>query len=45
MGHTHRPVAVQAEPGRWYVNPGAWFDGYRYAVVAGGEANLARFDY
>jgi UDP-2,3-diacylglucosamine hydrolase len=45
MGHTHRPVAVEIKPGRLYVNPGAWFDGYRYAVVADGEARLARYDF
>jgi UDP-2,3-diacylglucosamine pyrophosphatase LpxH len=44
MGHTHRSVVVETQPGRLYVNPGAWFDGYRYAVVAAGDATLARFD-
>jgi UDP-2,3-diacylglucosamine hydrolase len=43
MGHTHRPVAVEAGPGRWYVNPGAWFLGYPYALAGSGEARLARF--
>ena len=45
MGHTHRPVAAEPHPGRRYVNPGAWFDGYRYAVVGADEARLARFDF
>ncbi len=43
MGHTHRPVVEQTAPGRLYVNPGAWLDGYRYAVAGAGEATLARF--
>lgn len=43
MGHTHRAAAVEVAPGRWYVNPGAWFDGYRYATVADGRATLAQF--
>lgn len=45
MGHTHRPVAVETQPGRLYVNPGAWFDGYRYAVIGEGGASLAQFDF
>jgi len=43
MGHTHRAVAIETEPGRRYVNPGAWFDGYRYAVVDETGARLERF--
>jgi len=43
MGHTHRAAALTVEPGRLYVNPGAWFDGYRYAVVANGHASLMQF--
>ncbi|MFI5234958.1 MAG: UDP-2,3-diacylglucosamine diphosphatase [Gemmatimonadales bacterium] len=43
MGHTHRARAVEVEPGRWYVNPGAWLDGQRYAVVTGGGAELKEF--
>lgn len=33
LGHSHRPAAIELMPGRRYLNPGAWFDGYRYAVV------------
>jgi len=33
LGHTHRPALEQVEAGRWYLNPGAWCDGYRYALV------------
>jgi UDP-2,3-diacylglucosamine hydrolase len=43
MGHTHRPVAAELLPGRWYLNPGAWFDGWRYGVLRAGGAELARF--
>lgn len=43
MGHTHRAAAVSIAPNRLYVNPGAWFDGYRYATVADGVATLASF--
>jgi UDP-2,3-diacylglucosamine hydrolase len=43
MGHTHREAAREVSPGRWYVNPGAWFDGYRYAVVDGSTVALERF--
>lgn len=43
MGHTHRAAVAEAAPGRLYVNPGPWFDGQRYAVVAEGRATLASF--
>ena len=43
MGHTHAPVAVEVAPGRHYVNPGAWFDGYRFATVRAGAVTLSRF--
>lgn len=43
MGHTHRAIVVEEDPGRLYVNPGAWFDGYRFAVVGSGQATLNRF--
>ena len=33
LGHSHRARAVELTPERRYLNPGAWFDGYRYAVV------------
>ncbi|MFN8650984.1 MAG: UDP-2,3-diacylglucosamine diphosphatase [Gemmatimonadales bacterium] len=44
MGHTHRP-AVDGEPGKLYVNPGAWFDGYRYAIVSAAGAELCQFRF
>ena len=43
MGHTHRTAVVPTPSGQLYVNPGAWFDGFRYAVVAPGNATLAHF--
>lgn len=43
MGHSHRPALVEAAPGRQYLNPGAWFDGFRYAVADPRGAELRRF--
>ncbi|MGH7628429.1 MAG: UDP-2,3-diacylglucosamine diphosphatase [Gemmatimonadales bacterium] len=43
MGHTHRPALVESAPGRQYLNPGAWFDGFRYAVATPTGAELRRF--
>jgi UDP-2,3-diacylglucosamine hydrolase len=42
LGHSHRPAAVELEPGRRYLNPGAWFDGYRYALVTEEAVELTR---
>lgn len=43
MGHTHRPALEEIYPGRTYVNPGAWMDGYKYAVVTETGAGLETF--
>jgi len=43
LGHTHRPALEAAGPGRWYVNPGAWFDGGRYALVGADGPELRTF--
>ena len=43
MGHTHRPALSEPSPGRWYVNPGAWFDGGRYAVCSEAGVTLCQF--
>lgn len=43
MGHTHREAAVEVAPGRWYLNPGAWLDGHRYATLDASGATLSRF--
>jgi UDP-2,3-diacylglucosamine hydrolase len=42
MGHTHRPALEELAPGRHYLNPGAWFDGGRYAVVTETAIRLCR---
>lgn len=33
LGHTHRPVLASVGERRWYLNAGAWMDGFRYAVI------------
>ena len=33
LAHTHRPAFEEFAFGRAYLNPGAWLDGFRYAVV------------
>lgn len=43
MGHTHRAELAEPSPGRQYLNPGAWFDGFRYAVATESDAALRRF--
>lgn len=43
MGHTHHPAATEVSPGQWYLNPGAWLDGYRYATLDADGATLRQF--
>ena len=43
MAHTHRPRLEGAGNGRAYVNPGAFLDGGRYAVVTGVNVELKTF--
>ncbi|MGH7703868.1 MAG: hypothetical protein ACREMO_12305, partial [Gemmatimonadales bacterium] len=43
MGHTHRPALSEPAPGRQYLNPGAWLDGFRYAVATEAGAELKQF--
>ncbi|MDQ3137727.1 MAG: UDP-2,3-diacylglucosamine diphosphatase [Gemmatimonadota bacterium] len=43
MGHTHQPALAEPVPGRQYVNPGAWFDGFRYVVATESGAELRCF--
>jgi UDP-2,3-diacylglucosamine pyrophosphatase LpxH len=43
MGHTHRPALASPMPGRQYLNPGAWFDGFRFAVATEHHAELRTF--
>ncbi|HEX5387648.1 MAG TPA: metallophosphoesterase [Gemmatimonadales bacterium] len=44
LGHTHRPVLCEPAPGRQYLNPGAWFDGFRYAIATARGAELRQFN-
>jgi UDP-2,3-diacylglucosamine hydrolase len=44
MGHTHQAEITDLLPGRQYLNPGAWFDGFRYALVTEAGAALCRFN-
>ena len=43
LGHTHRPTSRELEPGRHYLNPGAWIDGQRYAVVTPAGIELCQW--
>jgi UDP-2,3-diacylglucosamine hydrolase len=43
MGHTHRPIIADMGENRQYLNPGAWFDGFRYAVATESGAELCQF--
>ncbi len=43
MGHTHRAAVAQTTGGQTYLNPGAWFDGYRYATFGVAGAALHQF--
>ncbi len=43
MAHTHRPVVDRLPDGRTYLNPGAFLDGGRYAVITNEGADLRQF--
>jgi UDP-2,3-diacylglucosamine hydrolase len=43
MGHTHQPMVERLDGDRQYLNPGAWFDGFRYALATETDAELCRF--
>ena len=43
MSHTHRAVIDELDRGRQYLNPGAWFDGFRYAIATESSAELRSF--
>ncbi|HLB54791.1 MAG TPA: hypothetical protein VJK71_06770, partial [Gemmatimonadales bacterium] len=43
MSHSHRPAALELLPGRRYLNPGAWFEGFRYAVATDSALELSRY--
>ena len=43
LSHTHRPALVKVGERRWYLNPGAWIDGARYAMLGTGGPQLRTF--
>ena len=43
MGHTHVPALEECAPGQYYVNPGTWLDGGRYAVISASAPELRQF--
>jgi UDP-2,3-diacylglucosamine hydrolase len=43
LGHTHYPRLVEVGEGRWYLNPGAWCEGRRYAILGAQGPQLAVF--
>jgi UDP-2,3-diacylglucosamine hydrolase len=43
LAHTHRPTVELLPGGRAYLNPGAWLDGGRYAIVTKDVVELRRF--
>jgi UDP-2,3-diacylglucosamine hydrolase len=43
LAHTHRPALETLGDGRAYLNPGAWLEGGRYAVVEQRGVRLAQF--
>ncbi len=43
LGHTHRSQLVEVAPRRWFLNPGAWNEGWCYARVSNQGPTLERF--
>lgn len=43
MGHSHVPALTEPAAGRSYLNPGAWLDACRYAVVTEDDVALVQF--
>ena len=43
MGHTHRAAVADPGPDRQYLNPGAWLDGFCYAIATESGAELKTF--
>lgn len=43
MGHTHWAEVSDLDRGRQYLNPGAWFEGFGYAIATESGAELKRF--
>ncbi len=43
LAHTHRATLERVGERRWYLNPGAWMDGFRYARITPEGPALERF--
>lgn len=43
LGHTHRPAITEPLPGKQYLNPGAWLDGFCYGIATETGAALHTF--
>lgn len=43
LGHTHSQALECVDGDRWYLNPGAWAEGYRYAVINADGPELRAF--
>jgi UDP-2,3-diacylglucosamine hydrolase len=43
LAHTHRPALEQLDDGRAYLNPGAFLDGGRYALITADSVTLETF--
>ena len=43
LGHTHYPALRRVNDRQWYLNPGAWLDGYKYAVITDTGPELRAF--
>jgi UDP-2,3-diacylglucosamine hydrolase len=44
LGHTHHAVSHEIAPGRWYINPGAWMLGFRYALLTASGPALKTYE-
>ena len=44
LGHTHRAAVSEPMPGRQYLNPGAWLDGFRYGIATESGAELRSWE-
>ena len=43
LAHTHRPALAHVPNGRAYLNPGAFLDGGRYAIITKDNVELKTF--
>ena len=44
FGHTHCARLEEISPKRWYLNPGAWENGFEYAIVTENGPELRRYE-